>query len=263
MPKDWYQEALTVNQVYKFGEATEDRPFGEMGSIRALIYGEEGSGKTFFAGTFPEPFFIDTDRGLTTVRRRHPDAKILPIERSRGVFAKVMSVLRDAVNKSGPFEKDGPLAHIETIVLDGYTALAESLMYEIVEVEGNRRLTQTKPQWDDWNALKARLISITKLTQDIKAFHFVATAWEDITKDDLTGETIGGPQVLGGFSKQIGHYFDEIYYANVRRSQGEYLYEAHTKKFGRYAAKSRIGVPAILKDPNFTALATAYWEASK
>jgi hypothetical protein len=261
MAKSWIERTMTINQAYDLGNEGEQTPdWMEMGSIRVLVYGQEGSGKTHFAGTFPNPFFIDTDRGLTTIRKRHPNAYILPIERQRGVFSTVMAVLRDAVNRTGPFEAGEQYADVKTIVLDGYTALAESLMYEIVEVEGNRRLTTSKPQWDDWNALKARLTSITKLTQDINKFHFVATAWEDITKDDLSGETYGGPQVLGGFSKQIGHFFDEIYYMNLRRSQGDYVYEAHSKKFGRYAAKSRIGVPTIIKDPDFNQLEKAYKE---
>lgn len=265
MPKqDWFEQTFQVNQVYRIGdqggESDSSAPLHSIGNIRALVYGAEGAGKTRFCGTFPKPFFIDTDRGLATIRKVNPEARILPIERGRGAYTTVLKVLKDAVNLSGPFADGGPLADVETIVLDGYSALAEALIYEITTIEGNRSLTSNKPTWDDYNALKQRLVSITTVTQNLSYHNFVATAWDEIKTDESGRETEAGPLILGGFSKVVGRYFDEVYYMNMRKSQGDYIYEAHSKKFRNFPAKSRIGVPSIMEDPSYEKLAKAYKE---
>jgi len=265
MAKDWFEQTFEVNQLYRVGDppegAGENSPFHSLGKIRALVYGEEGSGKTRFCGTFPNPFFIDSDRGLATIRKVNPTAHILPIERGRGAYTTVLKVIKDAVNLAGPFAEGGPLADVQTIVLDGYSALAEALIYEIVTLEGSRSLTSTKPTWDDYNALKQRLVQITTTTQNLTHHHFVATSWDEIKTDETGKETEAGPLILGGFSKIVGRYFDEVYYMNMRKVQGEYVYEAHSKKFRGFPAKSRIGVPAVMEDPTFQTLEKAYMEA--
>ena len=38
--------------------------------VNVMAYGPPGSGKTYFATTFPKPFFIDTENGLITARAR-------------------------------------------------------------------------------------------------------------------------------------------------------------------------------------------------
>jgi len=53
------QSALLVSAA----EARVDR-------VNVMAYGPPGCGKTYFATTFPKPFFIDTENGLITARAR-------------------------------------------------------------------------------------------------------------------------------------------------------------------------------------------------
>ena len=36
--------------------------------LKILVYGDSGSYKTRFAGTFPKPYFFDTDNGMLSLR---------------------------------------------------------------------------------------------------------------------------------------------------------------------------------------------------
>lgn len=229
----------------------------ETGYMRALVYGPMGSGKTRFALTWPNPFVLDIDHGLLTGRKLHVPSKRLfpPKDRKdrQRVFQSVMDVLTDARDRSGPFADGGPLADRETIVLDGYTALADALMKELLIGDG-KDFTKEKPEYDHWNALSARLDNITQLSAMVP-FNFVATCGNKLDKDEYTGGWVGLPDIIGGFRNDIGYRFDEVYYFEPRRGRssegGDLVYEAHTAKYRIFDAKSRLGLPTTIVDPTY------------
>jgi len=55
----------------KFG--TWDRATAGEKKFKVLLYGASGSGKTYMAGTFPRPLFLDLEDGMRT---------LLPLERA-------------------------------------------------------------------------------------------------------------------------------------------------------------------------------------
>jgi hypothetical protein len=170
-----------------------------------------------------------------------------------------MDILSDARDKTGPFAADGPLADRETIVLDGYTALADSFMKEILLADGLDFIND-KPQYDHWNALAARLDNITKLAQNIP-YNFVATCGTKTEKDEQSGAWLGLPDIIGGYRNDIGYQYDEVYYFETKRARQtenagkDLIYEAHTAKYRIFDAKSRLDVPSsTIQNPTYAVL---------
>lgn len=88
--------------------------------LRVMVYGDFGRGKTTFAGTFPEPFFIDTNGGLISLA--------------------INGVTGDTFEPTGHEDLEALFYWIrdhsdgyETIVLDTLDSLCYTLMGEITE----------------------------------------------------------------------------------------------------------------------------------
>ena len=236
--------------------------------MRALVYGPMGSGKTRFALTWPKPFVIDFDHGLLTGRNLKVPAKQFNPPKDRRdrqrLYQTVVDILVEARDRTGPFSPDGPLADRETIIIDGYTAMADFFLKEILLTSGLDFISD-KPQFEHWHALAARLDNITWLTAQLP-YHVVSTCGDKQDKDEQSGAWIGLPDIVGGFRNDIGYKFDEVYYFSSRRarssdteSKGNLVYEMHTAKFGIFDAKSRLDLPPTLIDPSFEKI----WAAAK
>lgn len=229
--------------------------------LRALLYGEMGSGKTSLMLTFPSPFIIDVDHGLLTGKDfPFPSVKVYPPKDRRDkdnvVYQKVMDILTDARHRTGPFAPDGPLADIKTIGLDGYTALAHALMKELLIKDGLDPISN-RPEFEHWRYLLVKLQNITDLIEQVP-FHVVATCGSKEEKDETTGAWMGKPEILGSYRDNIGYRFDEVYYLEPRRSKASdgkdakgLIYEMHTARYKIYGAKSRFGLPSTIQDPTF------------
>lgn len=92
----------------------------EQEKLRVVVYGDFGRGKTTFAGTFPKPFFIDTNGGLISLA--------------------INGVTGERFEPTGHEDLEALYAWIvehtegyETIVLDTLDSLAYTLMGEITE----------------------------------------------------------------------------------------------------------------------------------
>lgn len=227
--------------------------------IKVLVYGPLGSGKTRFALTWPDVVVIDTDRGLLTGRQKHIPFIKVPAPQDRRdrtkVFQKVLDIMHIAKAQEGPFGQDGEFKNTKTIVLDGYTALADALLKELL-IESGKDFTKEKPEYDHWHALAARLDAITQVAKELP-YHFVATCGTKVEKDEQSGAWIGLPDIIGGYRNDIGYRYDEVWYLESRRSRandeskGALTYEAHTARYRIFDAKSRLDLPNTIESPDW------------
>lgn len=205
--------------------------------VRALVYGPTGVGKTTFAGTFPKPFFIDSDKGGLTLKSKN--IPFVPLVHGDKAYAKVVDILQAIKQQQAPFDK----LDVKTIVFDSLTSLMDMFIYEAMKYPQPGKLSRdpvnTKPEWDDYAAIGSRMKDIMLRCKDLN-LHVVALSGEKLEKDELRGTFVGQPNITGSYRNVIGHDFDEVYYMSVEGTGEKLKHYLFTSKFKYYEAKSRM-----------------------
>jgi len=222
-------------------------------TVRLLVYGEAGSGKTTFASTFPKPFFLDSDRGGRALKGEK--IPFLALRRGDRIFDICYNVLTKLEKKEPPFDA----LEVETVVFDSLTSLADMLMVEsmVYPSPGNppQNPDAVKASWDNYSQVQNRLKHLLKYSQDL-GLNVVATAGVKLERDEILGSFIGKPNIVGGYRDLVGHDFDELYYlACEEQGQGKPpAYVAYASKFRYFEAKSRDGFKGRILDPSYIKL---------
>jgi len=222
--------------------------------MRVLLYGDMKAGKTTLAATFPDPVFIDTDKGGMTIRKEH-----VPMVRcydSKGIIKRVFAILEAAKAKSGPFAEGGEFANCKTIVLDSISVFSNSAIVDLIAQTG-RDPMEVKAGYDEYGRLLNVQIALGKLFKTLSTqYHVVVTALPSVDKDENTGSMIGGPLIVGSYRGLIGADFDEIYYLSSEGTKDSVKHVLFTSKTSFYAAGTRLGsLPYKIEDPTFDKLA--------
>jgi len=193
--------------------------------IRGLIYGASGTGKTTVAATMPSPGFVDTDKGMLSLKGK--DIPYFDISQD----VPVMRWLN--INKAvDTFAKDPT---IKTIVLDSLTTASECAM---TSVQVTNKTFGKAPTLQDWGHQIAKLKElIFKLIALPK--HIIVIAHEKYDKDELSGRVWCGPLVTGKLAQQLGIYFDEMYRAEVTAGKIQ-EFKLLMRATSVYTAKSRL-----------------------
>ena len=243
----------------KLKEWTDNLGHKQVKYRRFLGYGDFGSGKTYFAGTCPDPFILDADRGLLTLDRAGtlpPANRVLELSDGDDIFRIVKDVLVRLRDLRPPFDVDPP----KTFILDGMTGLNSMLLRETMRDPGQvstklgpKDPDTTKPEFDHWHLLRSRSITIFDLLKDLP-MHVYATAGVLLDKDETTGGYVAGPNLQGAAKNLIGHAFDEVYFFDQEGKGDKIKYVVYTKNYGIYHAKTRLGLPTKVESPTFDAL---------
>jgi hypothetical protein len=234
--------AFNLEEIVEIYEGTVESPY-----IRCLLYGPPGSGKTTLMATFPKPFFLDFDRGMSVLADGNQKlAKVVPRMRfSLGTpeaFEKVCAILRAAIQGTGVFGKDGKAFGTETLALDSYTNMAEVFLDQIMRLAGKDPL-KDKPTFDEWGRLKAWCALVNSLLKDLSLkMNVVMSAWSEEIQNDLTKVVRGIPDIIGSTGKRLGGDADETYYMQARRNAENKLeIVLHAAVYqGIYDAKTRV-----------------------
>ena len=205
----------------------------EVKKLKVLIYGKSGTGKTTFGSTFPKPYFFDFDNGMLSLK-------------GKDIEYDTYKEIQKAELKLKELELKCPY---ETIVVDSVSTMQEIMMKRQLEL--NRKMSPTLHEWmmlvQGIKSLFSRLVAMPQ--------HLVITAHEEIIRDEITGEILVQPLIVGKLASSLPIYFDEVYRGEVRKDKsGKVIYQILTTATTKYSAKSRLGCLDTVEVPSFEAI---------
>lgn len=199
-------------------------------SVKVLVYGESGFGKTVLCGTAPNPIIISAESGLLSLRSAN-----LPV-----IEIKSMDDLDEA------YEYCIKESEYDTICLDSVSEIAEVCLGE-----HKRKFKDGRKAYAETYDIVAEKI---RKFRDINHKHIYFTAKQIRTEDSDTGVTKYGPSMPGRtMTNNIEYFFDEVLCLRVGETEGgdkfRYL---QTQPDIQYKAKDRSGVLDEMEPPDLT-----------
>jgi hypothetical protein len=231
------------------GEARVDR-------VNVMAYGPPGSGKTYFATTFPKPFFIDTENGLITARARITKGEIddFPAIQTTD-FTTVLEILSapkyriPALFKGTKWEGYTP----ETLVIDTISTLEGHIFDEIQESAGK----VAQPQW---NALKRKMMALARKAWDCD-LNTVILAHDQSGRQASAdmGAKEPGPLLTGTLVKQFPAQIDLLLrFQQLMQPGGVKEYVAHSVTSDGMPARAQgVDLDALIENPSYATLRMA------
>ena len=240
------QSALLVSA----SEARTDR-------VNVMAYGPPGSGKTYFATTFPKPFFIDTENGLLTARARIKAGEIddFPAIQTSD-YQTVLEIIASPeyripqLLKGSKWEGYIP----ETLVIDTVSTLEGHIFDDITESAGK----VAQPQW---NQLKRKMMALARKSWDCD-LNTVMLAHDQGGRTwsaEMPSSKEPGPLLTGTLVKQFPAQID-IFLRMEQQNQpgGIKEYFAHTAhNDGMPARVQGIKLPALIENISYATIREA------
>ena len=206
--------------------------------LKVLVSGDPGSGKTSFAASFPNPFFIMCNGGEATLSK-FPATPFMEVDNENELFSitKVITELESPV---------------ETIVIDSIDDFQRRLMLDRLKNE-NRKETKI----EDWGWLATRINAIVGHLSALP-FHFVLTSRINTEQGRLAIQGQFGDQVLNyvDYSFRVQDIPDpEVYSVQEVGSEEIHLLDIPSKKFlTAFDSWCKTILPEAFIEPTFEAL---------
>ena len=224
--------------------------------VNVMAYGPPGCGKTYFATTFPRPFFIDTENGLITARARITKGEIddFPgIQTSD--FTTVLEIISapeyriPSLFKGTKWEGYVP----ETLVIDTISTLEGYIFDDIMESAG--KIAQ--PQW---NNLKRKMMALARRSWDCD-LNVVMLAHDQSGREG--GKDMGpkdpGPLLTGTLVKQFPAQIDILLrLEQLSQPGGVKEYVAHSVNSDGMPARAQgVELDALMENPSYATIREA------
>ena len=232
-------------------------------TIKALVNGGAGRGKTYFGFTFPKVAYIGTEpNGLDTARAN----KIL-LENLVWADEFIPSPSEDIKVTFDRMEKSIDKAHqdqakgeVETLFLDNFTYLSENRWIYINKYETVRSSNGSLDTRGMYGILSRWLYNFT-LTRLLSFKGNVIVSCHEQTEGEEAMEnktdksmTIA-PAILGGFRDKVAGMFSaSLYLEKKRLGENSYRYSARCQAGNQREAKNRYNLPEIVENISYQTL---------
>jgi hypothetical protein len=239
--------------------------------IIAAVLGDSGAGKTFFAGTAPNPAFLDVDQNIGTLkskkfREAFPEIDVGSIRLAQpinpvnkdGMFTSTHAFF-DAVEQLNDWAED---PSISTIVIDSLTSLSHLAQQHALELNARERRSET---WSKAQVHKAYLMTIQDFGAEMSLIEQVLAHLRNWPKHILVlchtrpeYNSAGGlvavdPLITGSAArKSFGRWFNEVWYLDVRglRDRRKRVMVTESDHLIK-GLKTTLGLPREIEDPSF------------
>lgn len=217
--------------------------------LKALVYGEPGSGKTCFAASLPGPvLYFDFDNKVSSAARYYVNNKSLlnnieVVNLSSILHDSPINEMNKRVTELANMQKKGEYP-FKTLVLDSITTFSSACLAHIVRTNpGIKRVATAQgnqPGMQDFGILKRefqRLIpGLLTLEMNVIMLGHVS-----VDKDENSGEIIRGVSMDGSFAQQLPIYFEEVWRSFV---DDKGIYRLQTKSDSKFG-KLRSQIPGL------------------
>lgn len=229
--------------------------------VRILLCGRAKTGKTYFAGTWPSPLFINTDKGMKTLASSHiPSIDILQGEPAWRIMRRILENLEE---REGEYWEALLKAKYEpkTIVLDSVSSLSSLMEIELLNdpPEGaGRKNPDGGLQIQDYNCIQNRLYGLLRQMAELH-YNIIVTSSTDYLIDEGNGRLYENPSVSGNKAgPQIPHFFDDVYYHSYSTDTKKWILNPQqTIRFNHAGSRGHIPLE-IVENPTYQKLKKYY-----
>ena len=215
-------------------------------TIKMLVYGDPGVGKTVFSCSGDKTIFIDVEGGALSVQSRIKSKKV--VKKKFETFDEIEDFIRSLQEKGS--------GKADTLVIDSITELQKKLMDYIVESHPEVK----RPYGDgltvgDWGYNTERMRRFTRMARDLD-MNVIFTALAMDEKNEVTGAVKTMPKMSSKLAADVCGYVDIVGYLYVDNVQTDEDTEAVRRMLvqpvGSYYAKDRSSVlGTVIDNPTF------------
>jgi AAA domain len=199
------QPTSNVNKDEVFG-TWDDTTVQDKG-WKILVYGDSGSGKTYFAGTFPDPLFLDLEDGMRSLLQLKRNIKRYPKNASQTITTlDEVKLFYQLVKKINP-----ATAPFKTIVVDSLNELQILVLDNSIKSTQTTRIYDDQPTQGDYGKLARDMQTLVRLFIKLPYnIVFIAGAKErEFAEDKILPAFLGkktGPDVRR-IIEQVGYCY--------------------------------------------------------
>ena len=238
--------------------------------IKALVVGPPGTGKTYFAGTFPQSYWLCTEpAGFETLESnphlkknvvKHQEFIPSPIYDVKQVFADLGKACIEAhqLNAEGK---------CDTLVLDNLTYLAENRWIYLNRYEQEMTKSGEVDTRGMYGKLGRWLYEFTLFNLCGFKGNVVATAHIMQEHEDAMKKKVGQDDIvaniLGGFRNQAPGMFSLVMFIDKIKGPNGYKYMARTDVGQGKLAKNRYNLPEVIENISYQTVVDAITKAKE
>ena len=222
-----------------------------VGSLKFLIYGESGIGKTTLAGTTGEPTFIlSLESGLLSLNEKEVDFVNISVDDDENVLStdgKLAKIREVYEYLRTPEAKE----KYRWVIVDSLTEIGQ-LYVDMLK----NKYPEKKDSFSLWGEYTDSMRNLVKSFRDLSGYNVVMTALSEVDKDDV-GRRFQNIMLQGKIANHLPGYFDEVfYYTKINFEDGTSERALITEVSEKAVAKDRSGRLEPIEQPNLAQIAS-------